>query len=212
MSADRVFLFGASGHAKVIADILARAGRGTVAFVIDDAEARRGTALFGHPVIGGREALIARRREVDAGIVSIGDNRARLAVARWLAAEGFGFATAIHPSAQVAREVRIGAGSVLMAGAIVNPDAGIGDHCIVNTGASVDHDCRLGDAVHVAPGARLCGGVQVGSGAFVGAGAVIPPGRRVGVDAIIGAGAVVLADVPDRAVVAGNPAQPIRSP
>ena len=40
-------------------------------------------------------------------------------------------------------------------------------------------------------------------------GAVVVPGRRIGVDAIIAAGAVVLKDVPDRAVVAGNPAKPL---
>lgn len=211
MSADRIFLFGASGHAKVIADIVERSRRCKVAFIVDDAAARHGTELLGYRVIGGREALQARRRDADAGIVSIGDNRARCAVAAWLAGEGFAFATAIHPSAQVGREVEIGPGSVLMAGAIVNPDARIGAHCIVNTGASVDHDCRLGEGVHVAPGARLCGGVEVGAGVLVGAGAVIVPGRRVGADAIIGAGAVVLSDVPERAVVAGNPAQPIRT-
>lgn len=212
MSADRIFLFGASGHAKVIADIVERSHRCKVVFIVDDAPARHGTELLGYPVVGGREALLARRRDAEAGIVSVGDNRARRALADWLAREGFAFATAVHPSALVAREVRIGAGSVLMAGAIVNPDTEIGAHCIVNTGASVDHDCRLGEGVHVAPGARLCGGVEVCPGALVGAGAVIVPGRRVGADAIIGAGAVVLSDVPERAVVAGNPAQPIRTP
>ena len=211
MSAGRIFLYGASGHAKVVADLVERAGRGKIAFVVDDQAARQGTTLLGYAVIGGREALLERRRDVDAGLVAIGDNRVRRAIAEWLAGQGFAFATAIHPSVQVGREVRIGNGSVLMAGAVVNSDTTIGAHCIVNTGASVDHDCRLGDGVHVAPGARLCGGVEVGPGALVGAGAVIPPGRRVGADAIIGAGAVVLSDVPERAVVAGNPAQPVRS-
>ena len=203
---DKVFLFGASGHAKVVVDIVERAG-GTVTLIVDDDPARIGQRLLGHSVIGGRTELLERRGSAGLAIVAIGVNAARLSVAEWLAANGFAFASAIHPSAQVAREVRIGAGSVVMATAAINSDTSIGMHGIVNTGASVDHDCVLGDGVHVAPGARLCGGVRVGKGALVGAGAVVVPGRRIGVDAIIAAGAVVLADVPDGRAVAGNPAK-----
>lgn len=206
-----VFVFGASGHAKVVIDIVERAGGARIDCIVDDDPARHGARMLGYEVVGGREALLARRRSAGTGIVAIGANPARRSVALWLASQGFDFAAARHPAAQVGREVRIGAGSVLMAGAVVNSDTRIGMHCILNTACSVDHDCDLGDAVHVAPGARLCGGVAVGAGAFIGAGAVIVPGRRVGADAIIAAGAVVLGDVPERAVVAGNPARIVRS-
>lgn len=203
---DKVFLFGASGHAKVVADIVERAG-GAVSFIVDDDPARTGQRLLGHSVIGGRTELLERRGGAGLAIVAIGVNAARLSVAEWLAANGFTFASAIHPSAQLGREVRLGAGCVVMANAAINSDTTLGAHCIVNTGASVDHDCVLGDGVHVAPGARLCGGVKVGKGTLVGAGAVVVPGRRIGADAIIAAGAVVLADVPDGRAVAGNPAK-----
>lgn len=205
----RVFVFGASGHAKVVLDILARAGI-PVELVIDDDPSRTGQSLLGHRVAGGREALLARQAAAASGIVAIGGNAPRLAVAQWLASQGFGFASAVHPSAVVGAEVGIGEGTVVMAGAVVNPATSIGRHCIVNTCASIDHDCRVGDGVHVAPGARLCGGVTVGDGAFVGAGAIVVPGRQVGAGAIIGAGAVVLQDIPERAVVAGNPARALK--
>jgi sugar O-acyltransferase (sialic acid O-acetyltransferase NeuD family) len=208
-AASRVFLFGAGGHAKVVADIVERTGA-RIAFVVDDDPACAGRRLLGYEVIGGRAALVARRGEAGSAIVAIGANAARRALAEWLAAQGFAFASAIHPTAAIGREVSIGTGTVVMAGAVINPQTEIGAHCIVNTSASVDHDCRLGDAVHVAPGARLCGGVSVGAGALIGAGAVIAPGRCIGADAIIAAGAVVLADVPDGARVAGNPARPLR--
>jgi sugar O-acyltransferase (sialic acid O-acetyltransferase NeuD family) len=211
MSADRkIFVFGASGHAKVVLDILERQARGKVALVVDDEPARAGQSVLGYRIAGGRDELVKQGAKSGLVIVAIGANPARRTVAAWLASQGFEFTTAVHPSAQIGREVRIGAGSVVMAATAINPDTEIGMHCIINTGASVDHDCRLGEGVHLAPGARLCGGVQVGAGAFIGTGAVVVPGRRIGADAIIAAGAVVLADVPDRAVVGGNPAKPLK--
>jgi len=203
----KIVIFGASGHAKVVLDIVERQSCAKVAVVVDDDAARVGQMLLGYRVAGGRDELLRRGPQTGPVIVAIGANPARRAVVAWLASQGFAFTSAIHPAAQIGREVRIAAGTVVMAGAAINPDTEIGMHCIVNTGASVDHDCVLGDGVHVAPGARLCGGVSVGAGAFIGAGAVIAPGRRIGADAIIAAGAVVLKDVPERAVVAGNPAK-----
>lgn len=201
-----VIVFGAGGHAKVVADILERAGA-RIAFVADDDPQRRGTRLLGHEVVGGRAELLARRDEAQAAIVAIGANRARQAVAGWLGEQGFGFALAVHPTAAIARAVQLGAGTAVMAGAVVNPASEIGAHCILNTAASVDHDCRIADWVHIAPGARLCGGVSVGALAFIGAGAVIAPGRRIGAGAIVAAGAVVLADVRDGMRIGGNPAR-----
>ena len=208
-AAARVFLYGAGGHGAVVADLLQRAGV-EVAFAVDDEPARWNRRVGGVAVVGGRDALLERRKEAGAAIVAIGANAARRAVAAWLAAQGFAFARAIHPAAVLARDVSVAEGCMVMAGAVINPGAHVGAHSIVNTAASVDHDCRIGEAVHLAPGARLCGAVEVGAGAFVGAGAVIVPGRRIGEGAVVAAGAVVLADVPERAVVAGNPARVVR--
>lgn len=56
----------------------------------------------------------------------------------------------------------------------------------------------------------LCKPVEICSHAWIGANAVILPGVRVGRFAVVGAGAVVTRDVPDYAVVAGNPARVIK--
>ena len=51
---------------------------------------------------------------------------------------------------------------------------------------------------------------SITEGSFIGAGSVIIPGKRVGAWATVGAGAVVIQDVPDYAVVVGNPGRIIR--
>lgn len=203
-----LFVFGASGHGKVVIDALRRAG-GTVALLIDDNSKIAGTALLGYVVAGDRDVLLSAHRHVGSGVVAIGSNRARLEVAAWLRERSFILHTVVDPSALVSEYATLGAGTLVMPHAVVNADAGVGDCVIVNTAATVDHDCWIGDGVHIGPGAHLCGDVRVGRGTFIGAGTVIVPGVRIGVDAVIGAGSTVLADVSDGASVAGSPCRPL---
>ncbi|MBM4328752.1 MAG: acetyltransferase [Deltaproteobacteria bacterium] len=208
---EKIFLFGAGGHAKALISVIEEEGRYEPSFLIDDDPRLNSQSVLGYPVVGAREELAqaARSREIKKGIVAIGDNRHRLLVAQWLCEKGFQLVKAVHPTAYLARRVAIGDGSALMAGVVINPDTSVGTCAIINTSASVDHDCTLADGVHVAPGCRICGGVTVGRGAFIGAGAIVTPGRTIGRNAVVGAGSVVLADVADGVRAAGNPCRPL---
>jgi sugar O-acyltransferase (sialic acid O-acetyltransferase NeuD family) len=199
-----LFVFGASGHAKVVIDAIERAG-GRVSFVCDDAPERHGTTVMGHRVLRGREELLARFGESRRGIVGIGDNSARLRVAAWLVEQGFELATVIHSMAYIGRQVDMGNGTMIMAGCVINAGAHVGHNVIVNTGATVDHDCEIGDGAHIAPGSHLCGNVVVGEAALLGAGSTVVPGIRIGARALIAAGSTVVSDVPEGARVGGNP-------
>lgn len=186
----RIAVFGAGGHGKVVIDAIERNAGLVVACVVDD---RRlpGATVLGHAVIGGREALRARRDTIDGVIVAIGDNRTRMEVAHWLAAEHFVLLSVLHPSAVVAPSAAIAAGVLVMPGAAVNAEARVGANAIINTAAVIEHDCEVGEGAHVAPGAVLCGGASVGTCTLVGAGAVLLPGVKVGASLLVKAGAVV---------------------
>jgi len=190
----RIAVFGAGGHGKVVIDAIERQPGLAVACVADD-HPQAGARLLGHDVVGGREALLARRAEFDAAIVAIGDNRARGEVARWLAVQGIPLAVVVHPAAAVAPSAVLGEGTLVMPGAVVNADARIGANAIVNTGAIVEHDCLVGACVHVAPRAVLCGGAMVGEGCLVGAGAVVLPGVKIGAGMLVKAGTVAARDM-----------------
>jgi perosamine synthetase len=202
----KVFCYGASGHGKVVADILSLSGMELLGFVDDD-RAKAGTRLAGVPVMGTATALGDLLAAGAAAIVTIGCNQARTAKAGELRRLGFKLATAIHPSAVVARDVTVGEGTVIMAGAIVNSGSRIGANVIINTAASVDHDCLLGDGVHISPGANLAGGVVIGSHTHVGIRASVIQCIQTGADSIIGAGAVVIRDIPSGVTAVGNPAR-----
>lgn len=203
-----VMVFGASGHAKVVIDVIEKQGQYSIAFLIDDDSRKWGQEFYGYPVRGGKEALLADDpsfpRKV---IVAIGDNSSRMKMAKWLSQNGFELVSVLHPSAQIARGVRIARGVAVMAGCVINSDANIGENAIINTGATVDHDCIIGGGSHVAPGCHICGGVRVGEGSLVGAASAIMPGIVVGSGVIVGAGSTVIRNVGDNEKVAGSPAR-----
>ncbi len=192
-----MFLYGASGHARVIMDIVEAMGL-TVEGLFDD-----------NPAVTGLCGMAVRHEYHGESpvIVSIGNNAIRKRVVEKIADETGVFGTAVHPSAVVSPHALIGEGTVVMAGAIINHSAQIGRHCIVNTGASIDHECQIADYAHISPHATLCGNVEVGEGSWIGAGAVVIPGIKIGNWAGVGAGAVVVRDVPDGATVIGCPAK-----
>lgn len=210
--AKRLLIWGASGHAQVVADIVNLNGAyDLVGFFDDITPLRSGQTLYGLPIFNRPEQLDELLRDgVGELIVGIGDCQARLMLAEVSREKGFHLPTAVHPGAIVAADAKIGAGSVVVAGAVVNPGARIGENVIINTCASVDHECDLEDGVHVSPGAHLAGRVVVGRAAWIGIGAVVADRVHIGAGAMIGAGAVVINDIPDHVVAYGVPAKVIR--
>ncbi|HRZ68989.1 MAG TPA: acetyltransferase [Candidatus Paceibacterota bacterium] len=209
--AEKAVIWGAGGHAKVVADILRLSGLEVVGFLDEVNSGRRGQPFFGSVVLGGVEQLDSLLHGgVRRAFVGFGNNRRRLEAGNLLESRGFELVKAIHPAAVVAADVKLGVGTMVAAGAVVNPGSGIGKNVIVNTCASIDHDCVVDDGAHVGPGASVAGSVTIGRCAWLGIGSTIIDKKHVGADSIVGAGAVVIHDVPDGATVAGVPAQMLR--
>ncbi len=171
-----------------------------------------GRRIDGIEVLGHPDDLpdIRRKLGADHAIVAIGDNGVRRAFSDRLDLLGFKPINAIHPSANLARNVTLGVNIVIAAGALVSAHCQIGDSVILNTGCIVDHESLIGTATHICPGARLAGRVTVESGAFVGIGATVIQSTRVGYESVVGAGAVVTTDVPPMSTVVGVPAKVIK--
>ncbi len=195
-----IYLIGAGGHAKVIAEIL-ETNQQPIAGVFDTDPSKK---LWEIPVYTFPGPF---RSEKDHLLISVGNNKTRKRIAENTAAN---YLTAIHPSAQISKRAVIGHGTVIMANVVVNSDSIIGRHCIINTSASVDHDCEIGNYCHISPNATLSGGVSVGECTQIGAGATVIQGVKIGKNVLVGAGSVVIKDIPDNVVVAGCPAKIIK--
>lgn len=198
---NKIYLFGASGHGKVVIDILQSSKESIVAIIDDNPKE---VQLLGIPVIHSNKFVEDTNNKV---IISIGNNSTRKKIANKMYCS---FYKAIHSKAIVSKYSKIEEGSMIMAGAIINADAIIGKHCIVNTAAIVEHDCLLEDYVHLSPNVTLSGNVVVKEGTHIGTNATVIQGITIGKWATIGAGAIIIKDVPDYAVVVGNPGKIIK--
>ena len=208
----QVLILGAGGHAQVVSDIFLRAYEAgahaqPIGFLDDDVRLT-GTVLMGLPVLGPIAQL--DKFDHDAVIVAIGNNHTRTRIFAMLRAQGTQIVNAIHPSAVLAPDVRLGEGVMICAGVVVNTGTSIGDNVILNTVCSVDHHNHISPHAHVAPGTHLGGNVHIGEGALVGLSAAVLPGCSVGNWAIVGAGSVVINDVPPFTTAVGVPARVIK--
>ena len=193
-----LYLYGASGHGKVVLEI-AEALKIPVEAFIDGDQTKLN--LLSYPIVH----HVPENVEIT---LSLGNNVTRKNIANPLS--DYVFKTLIHPNAQISKRAELGAGSVVMAGVSINSCSKIGEHCIINTNAAVDHDCILEDFVHISPNAALAGSITVGEGTHIGIGASVIQGIKIGKWATIGAGAVIIRDVPDFATVVGNPGKIIK--
>lgn len=197
-----VIVMGGGGHAKVVISTLHAAGY-RVSGVFDDDVEKIGQKILGVEILGTLNDVPDTSKA--AGVIAVGDNhtRARI-VSRFPSIQ---WVSVVHPQAYVAETAEIGCGTVVFAGAIIQPGSVIGEYVIINTGATVDHDCVIEDFVHIAPGCHLAGGVHLGTGAFLGIGSAVIPYKKVGTWAIVGAGGVVTKDLPDGVCATGIPAR-----
>ncbi len=202
-------IWGASGHALVVADIVRLQGTYTIVGFLDDITPNRSNVAFcGSTVLGGSEQLdVLKAQGVEHVLLGFGNCRMRNQLTALLRTQGFSLPIAVHPRAVVASDAIIGAGTVIAAGAVVNPASRIGSSVIVNTCASIDHECTIDDAAHIGPGARLAGRVSIGEEAQIAIGATVNDGISIGKRAIIGAGSVVVRDIPNDVVAYGAPAR-----
>ncbi len=209
----KLVIWGASGHAIVVADIVRLQGKYQLVGFLDDINPdRHHTKFCGSTILGGAEQLdTLPAMGVEHLIFGFGNCEARLKLAEVVHKKGFVLASAIHPSAIIAGDVNLGAGILIAAGTVINPRTCIGENVIINTSASIDHECVIEDGVHICPGVHLAGHVTVGRGAWVGIGTTVIDHVTIGAGSLIGAGSVVLDDIPQGVVAYGVPAKVIRA-
>ena len=196
-----IVILGAGGHGRVVLDIALLNGYENAIF-LDDSD------RSDVEVVGKTNEFKKYIKEYDF-FVAIGNNVVRERITSMLVENNAELATLVHPSAQIGSNVRLGKGTVVVAGAVINTGAVIGEGVIVNTSSSVDHDDVISDYCHISVGSHLAGNVSVGKRCFIGAGATVINNVSICDDCMIGAGAVVVKNVCEKGTYVGVPARKI---
>ncbi|MCE5202490.1 MAG: acetyltransferase [Synergistaceae bacterium] len=204
MSRDSVYMIGAGDHAKVVMTTL-EACKIRCAGIYDDDENLWGKELWCVPILGPTSDMPDEPGNM--AVIAIGSNRVRREISKKFS--NICWPVIVHPLTDVHSSVRLGYGTIVFAGTIIQADTTVGNHSIVNASVLIDHDCTIGDYCHILPRACIADGVSVGDGSFIGMGAVVIPHTHISTNVTVGAGSTVIRDLDPDGTFVGTPARRI---
>jgi sugar O-acyltransferase (sialic acid O-acetyltransferase NeuD family) len=193
-----ILLIGAGGHARACIDVIEQENRFVVGGLVGT-EKEVGSEVFGYPVLGTDADLAALRKKYDCALVTIGHIKTpqfRMNSFAALMENGYDLPVIVSPRAYVSSRAKLGRGTIVLHGAIVNAGVTIGRNCIINSQSLVEHDVVIADHCHISTAAAVNSGVSIGAGTFIGSNACVRQCLTIGEDCLIGMGQRVLADCP----------------
>ncbi len=200
----KMVIFGAGGHAKVVADIALKNGFEIEGFLDDNSSV---SGVMGYPVLGKLDDCV-KYKETHVFAMGIGNNAVRKMIFEKYS--DYEYPTLIHPTASIGIETKIGKGTVVMPMVVVNACAEVGEFSILNSSSVIEHDCKIGDYTLIAPRATICGTVKIGDFVWMGAGSVVNQTVKICDGVTVGSGAVVAKDITESGTYVGVPATKIK--
>ena len=167
--------------------------------------------INGFPILGGIKELNNSKNQSLNIVFAIGNPKIKKELRKNITNKEINYPVLINPNVLIGFDhVNIGEGSIICAGTIITININIGKHVILNLGCTVGHDTNIGDYSSFMPAVNISGEVNIKNSVYVGTGAKLINQLEIGENATIGAGSVIIKDVPDNAVVVGNPGKIIK--
>ena len=192
-----IYIYGASGHGLVVADMAKSCGYENIVFLDDDTS--KGFLKF-------EDIKENRDYHISFGI---GNNQIREKLYKKVKENGFFTPILIHPSSIISSSAKIEEGTVIMPNVVVNAKAYIGKCVILNSSCVVEHESIIGDFVHISPKVAIAGNVRIGDFTHIGIGSSVIQCLEIGKNSIVGAGSIVVKNIADFKKVYGNPCKEV---
>lgn len=163
-------------------------------------------------VLGGRDylyKLLEQQPEI-AVFVPIGDNQVRVSLLEEVRLKGYKTPSFIHKQAIVHESVTVGDAVYILPFSVVMPFTTIDDYVMVSVGTNIAHHANIHKGCFFSHGSNIGAFTNIEENAYISAGVTIIIKTQIGKDSFIGAGAVVIRNVPDKAVIVGNPGKVLK--
>ena len=205
-------IIGAGTHGQIYASYLKEAGINLIGY-IDDADSFQGKSVLGLDILGKYSDLFENRlkNKVTDIYCPIGDNKIRKKYLSTLKEEGYNTPSFIHQTSCIGPDTVLGEAHYVLPSNNIMPHTKIGDYFMINMGSTVGHHVKINDGVFISSGVNIGASLEIKENAYFGIGSTVMTGvKNIGKETLIGAGSVIIKNVPDYAVMAGNPARAIR--
>lgn len=196
-----LILIGAGGHCISVIEA-AESANFEIVGILDSAD-KIGSTVLGYEIIGTDNDIANLSSKYDF-VITVGQIKnatIRMKIAAKIKAANGKLTTIIASTANVSKHAQLGAGTVVLHGAMLNAEVNIGENCIINTMANIEHGVKIGNFCHIAIGAVIAGDVIIHNNVFIGANATIIQGLNIGDNSVIGATSAIFKNIPPNTVV-----------
>ncbi|NMM48800.1 NeuD/PglB/VioB family sugar acetyltransferase [Marinigracilibium pacificum] len=208
---DKIVLIGGGGHCKSVIDVIEEQGKYQIAEILD-VEEKIGNDVLDYKISAKDTDLPELIKKYDNFLITIGQissSKIRERFYNQIKSLGGKLPVIISPRAHVSRYAKIGEGTVILHGVIVNANATIGNNNIINSNAVIEHDAKTGDHCHISTGAILNGEAILGSRSFMGSGSRTAQCVEIPEETVIGASGYVHRSLPESGLYLGVPVKKV---
>ena len=196
MKIDKTLIWGDGGHAKMIYSLINDKKKFGKIYMISKNEENN--------------FLKMASEKNSYSILGIGDISSRNNLLVTLNKKNVKWLTILSESAIIAKNVFLGAGTVIMPGSVINNNVKILNHVIINTGSLIDHDCKIGNNSSIGPGGVLTGGCIIGDNVEINSNVTISPNICISDNIKVGACSFVNKNLNLNGLYYGQPARFIK--
>lgn len=206
---NRIIIFGASGHAKSIAEILELLNYEIIGFI--DSFLPQGSKVLKYKTLGNESILTNMKGNFGTHqmVLGIGDIHDRKMIHDKLKLMNpmIEYPSIISPLANVSKYTSIGIGTVIHHHTFVNLECVIGDFCVIGSSSNIEHNTQIGNFCNLSPMSNIGPRVSIEEKVFIGASSTILQNKKIEENSVIGAGSLVINDIPKNSLALGVPAK-----